>query len=335
VIVLAVTASVLVARSRLVEVPDLAGLTTDAARRVVEAEGLLLEVAGTQVSVKVPEGCVVTQEPPAGTTLKRGMTVRVFVSAGPQTVTLPDLVGTPLDDATAQLQDLGLEVSVQRVSSEITATVVLEMYPAPGALVSAGDVVRLTVPGNGATSDVLLPYDFTGVAVVIDPSPLRAADGSDVCMDVARRLQSLLVASGATVTFTRTANDTTSTPLARSSVANGSGAGVLVGIDLGRSGVPGIRALYQPAVPGDPARSEESVKLAQAITRAARLPGFVVNEPAETTDVVAAGFRGVAVRVTVADRASESDRARMLDPAWADVVARAIYRGLASHLGAE
>jgi len=51
------------------------------------------------------------------------------------------------------------------VSSEATSTVVLEMYPAPGAVVSLGDTVRLTVPGASPSSTVLLPFDLDGLVV--------------------------------------------------------------------------------------------------------------------------------------------------------------------------
>lgn len=335
VILLAVLAASLVSTSRLVDVPDVTGLSAEEAEALLAEAGLGFEVDSTQVSVSVPAGDIISQEPTAGATLAPEGTVRVVVSAGTQTVTVPDLIGMSIEQARGRLEDLGLLVAVDTATSETTATIVLEMFPAPGAAVSVGDQVRLTIPGGASQSDVLLPYDLAGVSIALDPAPATAADGSDVAMEVARRLQSLLGAAGATVTMTRTATETVSTPVSRGQAARASGATVLVGLDLGRTGTPGIRALFAPTVAGDPARAQESQQLAQAITRAARLPGFVVNEPQETTDVIVAGFSGTAVRVIVADSASESDRARMIDPGWADIVARAIYRGVGTRFGGQ
>jgi hypothetical protein len=334
IIVLAIAAAVLVARSRLVVVPDVVGLADETARaRTVDAT-LVYEVMSTEVSVDVPAGSVISQDPRPGAEVTPGTTLAVVLSAGPQTVTVPDLVGTDVDDATRALETLGLDVTVETASSEITATVVLEMHPAPGATVSVGDAIRLVVPGEGST-DVLLPYDLTGMVFVLDPLPATPTDSFDVAIDVARRLQSLLKAGGATVTVTRAATETAPTPASRAAAARASGATVLIGIDLGRTGTAGLRVLYTPGITGDVTRAEESRTLAASITRAARLPGFVVNEPLETSDAVASGFAGTAVRVVVADAAAESDRARMIDPTWADLVARAIYRGVGSHVGAD
>jgi len=335
VILLAVLAASLVSTSRLVEVPDVTGMSAEEARAALADVGLALEIDSTQVSVTVPAGDIVSQEPTAGALVAPDESVRVIVSAGKQTVSVPDLIGMDVDQARARLEDLGLLVTVDTAASETTATTVLEMYPAPGASVSVGDQVRLTIPGGASQSDVLLPYDLSGMSIAIDPTPVTAADGTDAAMEVTRRLQSLLEAAGATVTVTRTTTETASTPVSRAQAARASGATVLVGLDVGRTGTPGIRALFSPTVEGDPARAQESQQLAQAITRAARLPGFVVNEPQETTDVIVAGFAGTAVRVIVADSASESDRARMIDPNWADIVARAIYRGVGTRFGGQ
>lgn len=333
VVLLAVLAASLVATSRLIEVPDVTGMDTAEAKSLVSERGLALEIASTQVSVSVPAGEIISQEPSAGVMIDPGGLVRVVVSAGRQSVDVPDVVGMDVDAARSRLEDLGLVVRIDTTASETTRTIVLEVYPAPGVALAVGDAVRLTIPGGSSTSDVLLPYDLAGLAIAIDPIPARVTDSSDAAMDVARRLSSLLEAAGANVSITRSATETVPTPVSRTEVIRSSGATVLVGLDVGRTGTAGVRVLYPPSVSGDPARTEESLQLARAITRAARLPGFAVNEPGETTDVVVAGFAGTGVRVIVADGAAESDRARMIDPAWADVMARAIYRGIGTRFG--
>ena len=329
-----VAASVYMSNSRLVDVPDVTGLRQANAEVALGQRSLEPLVSG-QVSIDVPEGRVISQDPVAGSRVKRGSTVSVIVSVGPQTLSLPDLVGQPLQDARETLVSLGLEVEVATVSSEATAAVVLEMYPAPGATVSVGDLIRLTVPGTESSSTALLPFDLTGLSIVLDPPPQDDPRAPDVAMDVTRRLRALLQASGATVAVTRTATDTAPTPAQRLAQATGSGATVLVGIDLGTEGLPGLTALHLAAQADDPARGEQSRLLAQAIARAGRIPGLLVNEPRSSSEPVLFGFPGVGVRVVVADTEAKADVARMTDPEWADEVARAVYRGVGTQFGSD
>ena len=329
-----VAASVYVAGSRLVEVPVVTGLRQANAEVALGQRGFEAEVTG-QVSVDVPAGRVISQDPAAGTRAKRGSVVDLVVSVGRQTFTVPDLIGQPLQEAREDLAELGLEVEIVTVSSEATGTVVLEMYPAPGAVVSLGDTVRLTVPGASPSSTVLLPFNLDGLVVAIDPVPVADTATPDVAMDVARRLRALLEASGARVVVTRTATDTAPTPPARLAKVRASGATVLVGVDLGKEGVPGLTALHLANQQDDPARGEASVLLAEAITRAARIPGLTVNEPKASTEAVLVGFPDVGVRVILADAEAAADAARITDPEWADEVARAIYRGIGTRFGYE
>jgi N-acetylmuramoyl-L-alanine amidase len=327
----AVAASAYVAHERRVEVPRLAGRPFTAAEEVLGKLGLKAVMAGHQVSPDVPPGRVISQDPQEGTRVDPGPEVRLIVSAGPQTLSLPDVVGQELRYAREQLLALGLTIEVVTAPSEATGTVVLATYPAPGATVSAGDTVKLTVPGATPSTNALLPYELEGITVVIDPTPMSATDEVDVTMDIARRLRALLEASGAKTAVTRTATDTAPTPTVRLERAVQSHADMLIGIDVGRGGVPGLTVL-RPSGGASGAAADRSLLLAQTITRAARLPALLVNEPGASTDTVLTGFPASGVRVVVCDLATEADRVRANDPEWADQVARAIYRGIGDAL---
>jgi serine/threonine-protein kinase len=67
-----------------------------------------------QTSTDVPDGQVISESPAAGTPVLPGSTVTVVVSTGPPLVSLPDTTGQDVDQATAELQALGLKVSVHR-----------------------------------------------------------------------------------------------------------------------------------------------------------------------------------------------------------------------------
>lgn len=324
----------LVARSRLVAVPDVTRLTQTAAIEALEDAGLAFEKAGTQVSVDVPAGSVISQTPAAGRRVKRGSLVSVVVSAGPQSFVVPDLIGSPADGARDALIAMGFEVVVEVVSSDTTEAVVLEMYPAPGTSVNAGDEIRLTVPGDSDSSESLLPYDLEGLTVLLDPAPTSASTTVDAPMEVARRLRALLEAAGATVLSTRAPSGEPTSPTERGASASSSTAGLMVGIDVGTRGVPGVTVYYLPDDEGDDG-GPSSEEYGRSITRAATLPTLLVNEPMESQDPVLASFPRQGVRVSVGDAGVPADVQRFADPAWADQVARAIYRGIGTTLAAE
>lgn len=322
----AVTAALLVARSRLVAVPSVQGLPGEVAEESIIVEGLAYELGGTRVSIDVPEGQVISQDPPAGTYVKPGTVVTVVLSVGPQSFEVPDLVGSSVDGARNALTALGLTVVTEAVSAETTEAIVLEMYPAPGARVSPGDEIRLSVPGGSGETDVLLPYDLAGVTVLLDPAPVPEGVPVDVTMEVGRRLQSLLEAAGATVTSTRAAAGGTTVEW-RVSAVQASTADLLIGIDVAAAGTPGL-TVFHVGPAADAQYELLSLKYAQSVTRAATLPTLTVNATGPTDDEVLSAFNGTGFRVQVGAADAPSDASLFADPAWADQVARAIYRGV-------
>lgn len=330
-IVAAVAAAYFITRSRLVTVPDVGGLDAAQAREDVESAGLVVGEQSTQVSMEVPMGRVISQEPAAGSRISPGTQVRLVVSAGPQSYVVPDLIGSSVEGAEDVLTALGFTVVIETVSSETTGQVVLEMFPAPGAPVTVGDQIRLVVPGDGESGDVLLPYDLSDVEILLDPLQPSGDLPNDVTMEVSRRLRALLEAAGATVSTTRAESGAVSPDASREASATASAADLLVGIDVGLGAGEGVRVLYDDTR----GNAGESLGVAKAITRAASLPGLRVSEPATTTDPIVKAFRGAAVRVVVGDGTSAADRSRFSDPGWADQVARSIYRGIGTVVAPE
>ena len=96
-------------------VPDVVELPFEAAARLLGGEGLRV-VRRAELRTDLPPGRVVRQSPAAGTPLSadpsRRMPVTVWVSAG-RDVTVPDVLGWPLDRAIAELEGQGLLVDVR------------------------------------------------------------------------------------------------------------------------------------------------------------------------------------------------------------------------------
>jgi serine/threonine-protein kinase len=89
---------------------DLKGKSYDDAANALKALGLV-PVRVDDYSDDVQTGQVFATDPPAGTRVPVGGKVTVKVSKGTLTVTVPDVRGQSVDQATATLQQAGLAVS--------------------------------------------------------------------------------------------------------------------------------------------------------------------------------------------------------------------------------
>ena len=114
------------------------------------AQAKLTSTKVTAPSDTVPEGEVISQDPAAGTKVEEGTAVELTVSTGPSAVTVPDVSGRTLSEATVLLEDLGLEVGdTEKVDDPQTEKdVVIDSNPGSGTSVSPGTTIVLRV-GTG------------------------------------------------------------------------------------------------------------------------------------------------------------------------------------------
>jgi serine/threonine-protein kinase len=131
---------------RQIEVPDVLGQSESSA--TAELQGADFEVTVTEApSDDVPSGLVSAQSPSAGTQAPRGSTVQITISTGPQLVNVPDVVGEPVDDARAILQDDGFQPRTvfQDVADPLLDGIVLDQDPGGGSQASPGSRVTIVV----------------------------------------------------------------------------------------------------------------------------------------------------------------------------------------------
>ncbi|MEX0875720.1 MAG: Stk1 family PASTA domain-containing Ser/Thr kinase [Actinomycetota bacterium] len=129
-----------------VDVPRVAEREPDEANRLIRAAGLEPAFQRQEFSQSVADGLITRQEPPAGRSVARGSQVKYWVSKGRPIVTVPNIVGKTLQEASQQLQELGLTIGerTQAFSEEELGTV-LEQDPNPGREVRSGDRVDVTI----------------------------------------------------------------------------------------------------------------------------------------------------------------------------------------------
>lgn len=144
------------ASSGTAEVPDVVGMTSAEAEAALRQAGFDVE-AESLPSADVEADHVIRTDPESGENAEVGSVVKVFVSAGPADVKVPDVVGRTLEEAKAELEALGFEVVVETATSEATKGTVVSQDPAPDAEVAGGSIVKIVVsggPGQARVPDV-------------------------------------------------------------------------------------------------------------------------------------------------------------------------------------
>ncbi len=133
-------------------VPNVVGLSLEEAERTLSDAGFKMENGGTRPSADVAENLVGDQAPEAGTPMRKGQSVTVYISSGGGPVQIPVVVGLDRYTAIDKLEALGLEVLVEEEPTDDTAKVnyVQRQEPASGNIVDPGTTVTIwvAVPNN-------------------------------------------------------------------------------------------------------------------------------------------------------------------------------------------
>jgi beta-lactam-binding protein with PASTA domain len=150
-------------RGNEVTVPELAGASVEGAGESLRREELQLVVEGSRFHASVPPDFISEQIPAPGTTLKKGRSVRVWVSLGPQKHTVPRIEGETLQSAQLILEQNGFSLGrVVEIHSEVYApdTVVAQ---APSAYEDAAETTEVAVLlSRGYLDNAYVMPDFIG-----------------------------------------------------------------------------------------------------------------------------------------------------------------------------
>jgi eukaryotic-like serine/threonine-protein kinase len=124
-------------------VPNVAGMTVAAAASKLQDAGL--GATTKRAASQKPAGIVIAQKPAAGSSLKRGATVVLTVSAGPPRVTVPDVTGLKRAQAVRKVRAAGLTPKPVSVPSTKIAGTVVSQSPTGGSSAEKGSGVRIEV----------------------------------------------------------------------------------------------------------------------------------------------------------------------------------------------
>jgi serine/threonine-protein kinase len=128
---------------------DMAGKTQADALAALQLLGLTVDpTIITENNPDVPAGTVIRTDPPAGTTMQQGDTIKLVVSAGPNQVAIPPTEGLSQANATALLtsEAFGFTVTTQQEASTTQPVgSSTRTDPAGGTLVAKGSAVVLFI----------------------------------------------------------------------------------------------------------------------------------------------------------------------------------------------
>jgi len=159
----ALTAMHLAIHGREVAIPKLVGMSPVEAERAGAASGLLVVVERQFYSPDIPEGRIMTQLPPPGTKVRRGWSIRVAQSLGPQRVTIPDVTGGSERIAELNIRRRGLSLgSVAHVNlPDAPLDQVISQSPPPNASGVSAPKINLLV-SDGAEPPTYVMPNLTG-----------------------------------------------------------------------------------------------------------------------------------------------------------------------------
>ena len=164
---LALVASVLLAvfthHGKVLEVPDMVGLSVKQADHVADSAGVRIDVVDSIYVRGMAKGAVYKQNPAAGASVKRGRRILLTINATvPKKVTMPNLVGYSMRQAKAELSTRGLNLGKLIYVSDIaTNNVLKQQYRGPdiaaGRSVESGSDIDLVVGLNDSDNRTYVP----------------------------------------------------------------------------------------------------------------------------------------------------------------------------------
>lgn len=149
------------------DVPYVVGLDKDSAEAKLEEYGLTPN-SNFEYSDSVASGLVISQTPEAGGKAKKGDTVSLVVSRGPEPITMPGVINKPEAEARAALDALGLNVTTNSdYSNDIPEGNVISQSVVEGKAVEKGATITLVISlGKKSTYYSLNNYSISKLSSI-------------------------------------------------------------------------------------------------------------------------------------------------------------------------
>ena len=145
-----------------VTVPDITKKSITQALDMLAANNLAIKQAGVEFAQNVPPGSVLRQIPSAGSTVREGRVIRVWISQGDEMVFVPNTVGSDLRSAQLAVRQAGL--LVDKVDNAYSLTyekgLIVAQNPKADSMVQKGEKVSLVLSNGAPPASVVLVPNF-------------------------------------------------------------------------------------------------------------------------------------------------------------------------------
>ena len=166
-VALAMVANVLLGifthHGKVIQVPDMVGLSVREADHVADTSGVRIDVVDSIYVRGMAKGGVYKQNPAAGSNVKKGRRIMLTINATqPKRITMPNLVGYSMRQAKAELSSRGLNLGRLIYVDDIATNNVLKQQQngrdvRPGSSVESGSDIDLVVGLNGSDNRTYIP----------------------------------------------------------------------------------------------------------------------------------------------------------------------------------
>ena len=145
--------------------PNVIGLTPDEVENLTNKNIIKIHVAGKDFS-SYPEGQIFMQEPKEKHIIKKGRTIKVWVSMGENYFTVPEFEGQQLFSVKNLLEEKRIKINrISRTNSPLSYNCIITTNPGRGENVNVKDGISLLVSGRSQNRIVKVP-DIIGYTLV-------------------------------------------------------------------------------------------------------------------------------------------------------------------------
>jgi len=147
-------------------VPSLEGNDVVYALELLTELELNTKVKGSEYTADIPKNYVVFQEPQPGAEIKKGRDVKIILSKGPKTVSMPNLLDLSLQQANIILEEYGIcqgELS-RTYNKKVEKDHIIAQVPSQGTMISRGGCVDLLI-SMGVQSKAFKMPDLIGLTL--------------------------------------------------------------------------------------------------------------------------------------------------------------------------
>lgn len=148
-----------------VELVDVVGALKGEAEAKLDSQGLKYKITTTEDSSKKSEE-VISQDPAAGTIVKKGSTINLVINSLPDDVEIPQMKNYTLELAEDKLNNLGLAVGeVEYIfDEEIENEKIIYTEPQAGEKVARGAKVKIFISKGKDDEPVKIPSSYKGLS---------------------------------------------------------------------------------------------------------------------------------------------------------------------------